>query len=165
MMDRNAASRLPVPAQGIEDRPPGPSMVRRHHPPYIPMSSGFLYLVAIMDSGFCVEALEAALRTGTPRIFNTDQGAQFTSVAFTGRVEAAGARYSMDGRGPWLDNVFIERLWRSMKYEAVCVHELRNGFAAERTIADWMTLYNPHRTHSALGARTPAEAYHAERAA
>ena len=156
-------------------------MVRRHHPPYIPVSPGFLYLVAIMawasrhvlawrlsntmDSGFCVEALEAALRMGTPGIFNTDQGAQFTGAAFTGRVEVARARCSMDGRGRWQDNVFIERLWRSMKYEAVYVHELSDGIAGERVIADWMTFYNWRRPHSALGARTPAEAYHAERAA
>lgn len=140
-----------IPAHGIEDRPLGPSMVRRHHPPYIPVSSGFLYLIAIMDwasrhllawrpsnttdSGFCVEALDAALRTGTPGIFDTDQGAQFPSVAFTGRVEAAGARCSMDGRGPWLENVFIVRLWRAMKYEGVYAHEMSTGFAAEWVIA------------------------------
>lgn len=155
-------------------------MVRRHHLPYIPVSSGFLYLVAIMawasrhvlawwllntmDSGFCVEALEAALRTGTPGIFNTDQGAQFTGPAFTGRAEAGCARCSMDGRGRWLDKVFIERLWRSMKYKAVYVHKLSDGFAGERVIADWMNFYNRRRPHSALGARTPTEAYHAERA-
>ena len=106
----------------------------------IPVSSGFLYLVAIMDwasrhvlawrlsntmdSSFCVDALEAALQMGTPAIFNTDQGAQFTSTAFTERVIAAGAQCSMDGRGRCLDNVFIERLWRSLKYEAVYLHEL-----------------------------------------
>ena len=117
---------------------------------YIPVTAGFLYLVAIMDwasrhvlswrlsntmdTGFCVEALEAALRTGTPDIFNTDQGSQFTSAAFTERVLAAGAQCSMDGRGRCLDNVFIERLWRSLKYEAVYLHELADGFAAERVI-------------------------------
>ena len=118
---------------------------------YIPVTTGFLYLVAIMDwasrhvlswrlsntmdSSFCVEALEAALQTGTPGIFNTDQGSQFTSAAFTDRVQAAGARCSMDGRGRCLDNVFIERLWRSLKYEAVYLHELADGFAAEQVIS------------------------------
>ena len=148
---------------------------------YIPVSAGFLYLVAIMDwasrhvlawrlsntmdTGFCIEALEAALRTGTPEIFNTDQGAQFTSATFTERVLAAGAQYSMDGRGRCLDNVFIERLWRSLKYEAVYLHELTDGFAAERVIEAWMTFYSDVRPHSALGGRTPAEAYGEERAA
>ena len=148
---------------------------------YIPVTAGFLYLVAVMDwasrhvlawrlsntmdTGFCIEALEAALRTGTPEIFNTDQGAQFTSAAFTGRVLAAGARCSMDGRGRCLDNVFIERLWRSLKYEAVYLHELADGFEAERVIGTWMTFYSDVRPHSALGGRTPAEAYGEERAA
>ena len=148
---------------------------------YIPVSSGFLYLVAIMDwasrhvlawrlsntmdSSFCVEALEAALQLGTPDIFNTDQRSQFTSTVFTERVQAAGARCSMDGRGRCLDNVFIERLWRSLKYEAVYLHELADGFAAERVIAAWMTFYGYERPHSALGGRTPAEVYGEERAA
>ena len=118
-----------------------------------------------MESGFCVEALQAALVTGTPGIFNTDQGAQFTSTAFTDRVCAAGASCSMDGRGRCLDNVFIERLWRSLKCEAVYLQELVDGFAAERVIAAWMTFYNHERPHSALGGRTPAEAYGEERAA
>ena len=118
-----------------------------------------------MDSSFCVEALEAALQTGTPGIFNTDQGSQFTSAAFTDRVQAAGARCSMDGRGRCLDNVFIERLWRSLKYEAVYLHELADGFVAEQVISEWMTFYSDVRPHSALGGRTPAEAYREERAA
>ena len=148
---------------------------------YIPVTAGFLYLVAVMDwasrhvlawrlsntmdTGFCIEALEAALRTGTPEIFNTDQGAQFTSTTFTERVLAAGARCSMDGRGRCLDNVFIERLWRSLKYEAVYLHELADGFEAERVIGTWMTFYSDVRPHSALGGRTPAEAYGEEQAA
>ena len=148
---------------------------------YIPVSAGFLYLVAVMDwasrhvlawrlsntmdTGFCIEALEAALRRGTPEIFNTDQGAQFTSAAFTERVLAAGAQCSMDGRGRCLDNVFIERLWRSLKYEAVYLHELTDGFEAERVIGAWMTFYTDVRPHSALGGRTPAEAYGEECAA
>ena len=145
------------------------------------MTTGFLYLVAIMDwasrqvlswrlsntmdSSFCVEALEAALQTRTSGIFNTDQGSQFTSAAFTDRVQAAGARCSMDGRGRCLDNVFIERLWRSLKYEAVYLHEVADGFVAEQVISEWMTFYSDVRPHSALGGRTPAEAYREERAA
>ena len=148
---------------------------------YIPMAAGFLYLVAVMDwasrhvlswrlsntldGGFCLEALEAALGSGRPEIFNTDQGAQFTSAAFTGRVLAAGARCSMDGRGRCLDNVFIERLWRSLKYEAVYLQELTDGFAAERVIGAWMEFYGHERPHSALGGRTPGEVYGAARAA
>ena len=142
----------------------------------IPVRSGFLYLVAAMDwatrfvlawrlsntmdAAFCVEALEAALSGGAvPDVFNTDQGAQFTSLAFTGRVLASGARCSMDGRGRCLDNVFIERLWRSLKYEAVYLRDIADGFDAERVVADWMRFYNHVRPHSSLGGRTPAEAY------
>ena len=143
---------------------------------YIPVRSGFLYLVAAMDwatrfvlawrlsntmdAAFCVEALEAALSGGAaPDVFNTDQGAQFTSLAFTGLVLASGARCSMDGRGRCLDNVFIERLWRSLKYEAVYLRDIADGFDAERVVADWMRFYNHVRPHSSLGGRTPAEAY------
>ena len=148
---------------------------------YLPVSQGYLYLVAVMDwasrhvlswrlsnpmdSQLCIEALGAALGYGTPPIFHTDQGAQFTSVAFTERVLACGARCSMDGRGRCLDNVFIERLWRSLKYEAVYLHELCDGFEAERVIASWMRFYPQERPHSALGGRTPSEAYRWERAA
>ena len=143
---------------------------------YIPVQGGFLYLVAIMDwasrrvlawrlsntldTEFCLEALAEALeRYGTPDIFNTDQGSQFTSILFTGLLEAAGIRCSMDGRGRCLDNVFIERLWRSLKYEAVYLHELADGFVAQRVIEEWIEFYNDVRPHSALGGRTPAEAY------
>ena len=118
-----------------------------------------------MESGFRVEALPAAPLTGMPGIFNTDQGAQFTSTAFTDRIRAAGASCSMDGRGRCLDNVFIKPLWRSLKYEAVNLHELVDGFAAERMIAAWMTFYNHERPHSDLRGRTPAAAYGEERAA
>ena len=145
---------------------------------YIPMRRGFLYLVAVMDwatrfvlswrlsntmdAAFCVEALEAALSGGAaPGVFNTDQGAQFTSLAFTERVLASGAQCSMDGRGRCMDNVFIERLWRSLKYEAVYLHDLPDGFEAERVIRCWMEFYNESRPHSSLGGRTPAEAYSA----
>ncbi len=146
---------------------------------YIPVRRGFMYLVAIMDwatrhvlawrvsntldAGFCVEALDAALAGyGKPEIFNTDQGSQFTGDAFTGRLRADEIEISMDGRGRWLDNVFIERLWRSLKYEAVYLHELADGFEAERVIDEWMTFYNAERPHSALAGRTPAEAYRGE---
>ncbi len=143
---------------------------------YIPVRRGFLYLVAIMDwasrcvlawrlsntldAGFCVEALDEALaRHGTPQIFNTDQGSQFTGFAFTARLREAGIRISMDGRGRCMDNIFIERLWRSLKYEAVYLHEIADGFAARRVIGQWIGFYNTERPHSALGGRTPAEAY------
>ena len=147
---------------------------------YIPVRRGFLYLVVIMDwatrhvlawrlsntmdAGFCVEALrEAMARYGKPEIFNTDQGSQFTSLDFSGVLKDAGIAISMDGRGRCLDNIFIERLWRSLKYEAVYLHELSDGFAAQRVIGEWIGFYNTGRPHSALGGRTPAEAYCAKR--
>jgi len=147
---------------------------------YIPVSRGFLYLVAIMDwatrhvlawrlsntldAGFCVEALtEALARYGKPGIFNTDQGSQFTSIDFTGVLKDAEVAISMDGRGRCMDNIFIERLWRSLKYEAVYLHDLTDGFAAERVIGEWMEFYNIERPHSALAGSTPAEAYGAGR--
>jgi putative transposase len=145
---------------------------------YIPVRRGFLYLIAIMDwatrhvlawrlsntmdAGFCVGALhEAMARYGKPEIFNTDQGSQFTSLDFTGVLKDAEITISMDGRGRCLDNVFVERLWRSLKYEAVYLHEMTDGFAAERVIGEWIGFYNTARPHSALGGRTPAEAYRA----
>ena len=116
------------------------------------------------DARFCVEALEEALsRYGKPEIFNTDQGSQFTSTDFTNVLKDAGVAISMDGRGRCMDNIFIERLWRSLKYEAVYLHELTDGFRAEQVIRDWMGFYNGDRPHSALGGRTPAEAYGAGR--
>ena len=143
---------------------------------YIPVRRGFLYLVAIMDwatrrvlawrlsntldARFCVEALNEALaRYGKPEIFNTDQGSQFTSLDFTGALSEAEITISMDGRGRCMDNIFIERLWRSLKYEAVYLHELTDGFAAERVIGGWVDFYNNERPHSALAGRTPAEAH------
>ena len=143
---------------------------------YIPVQRGFLYLVAIMDwatrhvlawrlsntmdAGFCVEALQEALaRYGRPKIFNTDQGSQFTSFVFIGVLKDAGVAISMDGRGRCMDNIFIERLWRSLKYEAVYLHELSDGFVARRVIGDWIDFYNTERPHSSLGGQTPAEAY------
>jgi putative transposase len=143
---------------------------------YIPVQHGFLYLVAIMDwatrhvlawrlsntmdARFCVEALaEALARYGRPEIFNTDQGSQFTSFDFTGVLKGAEITISMDGRGRCMDNIFIERLWRSLKYEAVYLHELTDGFKAERIIGAWIDFYNTERPHSSFAGRTPAEAY------
>ena len=143
---------------------------------YIPVQRGFLYLVAIMDWAtrhvlawrlsntmdvrFCLEALNEALaRYGKPEIFNTDQGSQFTSFEFTGVLKAAEVTISMDGRGRCMDNIFIERLWRSLKYEAVYLHELTDGFKAERIIGEWIDFYNTERPHSVHAGQTPAEAY------
>ena len=150
---------------------------------YIPMRRGFLYLMAIMDwstravlswrlsntmdPSFCVDALKEALeRYGTPEIFNTDQGSQFTSYDFTGVLKDAGVRISMDGKGRWIDNVFIERLWRSLKYECVYLHEFESGFEALQRIGDWLKRYNDERPHSALeDDRTPMEDYVLRKAA
>ena len=143
---------------------------------YIPMRRGLLYLVAVMDwatrkvlawrlsntmdADFCIEALEEALsRHGRPGIFNTDQGSQFTSPRFTEILQDAGIRISMDGRGRWMDNVFIERLWRSVKYECVYLHAFETGSEARVGIGRWMSYYNAERPHSALGGRTPDEAH------
>ena len=149
---------------------------------YIPMQRGFLYLVAIMDwasrkvlswrlsntmdADFCVEALEEALGIyGAPEIFNTDQGSQFTSLQFTQVLKEAGVRISMDGKGRWMDNIFIERLWRSLKYECVYLRDFQVGSEARGEIGTWMRYYDEDRPHSALGDRTPAEAYHGRLAA
>ena len=143
---------------------------------YIPMRRGFLYLVAVMDwhtravlswrlsntmdSTFCVEALTEALsRYGTPEIFNTDQGSQFTSAEFTDVLSGAGVRISMDGRGRWMDNVFIERLWRSLKYESVYLREFETGLDAQCEIEKWLRFYNMERPHSFFGDKTPMEVY------
>ncbi len=113
-----------------------------------------------MDASFCVEALNDALaRYATPETFNTDQGSQFTSLDFTGVLRDAGVAISMDGRGRCMDNIFIERLWRSLKYEAIYLHELTDGFVAERVINEWIGFYNTERPHSSLDGQTPAEAY------
>jgi putative transposase len=139
---------------------------------YIPMAAGFLYLVAIidwasravlswrlsntLDSRFCVEALEEALaRHGQPRIFNTDQGAQFTSAAFTGKLEGAGVAISMDGRGRFMDNIFIERLWRSIKYEEVHLKAYADGREARAGIGAWIEFYNFRRPHQAMNNQMP----------
>jgi len=139
---------------------------------YIPIGRGFLYLVAIIDwfsravlawrlsnttdVAFCVDALDEALaRFGRPDIFNTDQGSQFTSAAFTGRLAGAGIQISMDGRGRWMDNVFIERLWRSLKYEDVYLKGYGDGREARAGIAGWIGFYNGRRPHQALAGQTP----------
>ena len=143
---------------------------------YIPMHRGFMYLVAVMDwhtravlswrlsntidSSFCVEALEEALsHYGKPEIFNTDQGSQFTSEEFTDTLSAAGVRISMDGKGRWMDNVFIERLWRSLKYECVYLREFETGRDAHREIENWLRFYNMERPHSFFDDKTPMEVY------
>ena len=142
---------------------------------YIPMRRGFLYLVAIMDwhsrrvlswrlsntmdAAVCTEALEEVLaRHGRPEIFNTDQGSQFTGLAFTRMLTDAGIQISMDGRGRWMDNVFIERLWRSLKYECVYPHAFETGLALHAGLLRWIGHYNT-RPHSSLAGRTPDEAY------
>ena len=113
-----------------------------------------------LDARFCTDALTEALeRYGRPEIFNTDQGSQFTSLEFTAVLKGSGVAISMDGRGRCMDNIFIERLWRSLKYEAVYLHELPDGFAAQRTIANWLHFYDAQRPHSALAGSTPAETY------
>jgi putative transposase len=145
---------------------------------YIPMQKGFMYLVAVMDwwsryvlgwrlsntleAAFCVDAWEAALRAGrqAPLVSNTDQGSQFTSPMFIDAVESAGVEVSMDGRGRWIDNRFIERLWRSAKYEDIYLQDYGDGLAAGRGLGRWFDGYNQERPHQALGYATPAEVYH-----
>jgi putative transposase len=143
---------------------------------YIPMQRGFHYLIAIMDwatrkvlswrlsntmdGEFCIEALEEALlKFGRPEIFNTDQGSQFTSPRFTGVLATAGVRISMDGRGRWMDNVFIERLWRSLKYECVYLHAFETGSELRAGLTWWISYYNAKRPHSMLAGGTPDDAY------
>jgi putative transposase len=142
---------------------------------YIRLRRGFVYLVAIMDwfsryilswsvsvtmdVHFCVEALERALRTGRPEIFNTDQGSQFTSREFTGRLQQEEVRISMDGKGRAFDNIFIERLWRSVKYEEVYLKDYQDVPACIEGLSSWFRLYNGSRPHQALGYRTPRQVY------
>ena len=142
---------------------------------YIPLEGGFMYLAAVidwhsrfvlswrlsntLDGRFCLEALDAALEGGRPEIFNTDQGVQFTARAFTGRLEAAGIAVSMDGRGRALDNVFIERLWRSLKYEDIYLKAYKSVRDLEIGLSGWFAFYNHERLHQSLAYRTPAEVY------
>ncbi len=142
----------------------------------IRLQAGFVYLVAVMDwfsryvlswalsitldLSFCVEALDRALRQGRPAIFNTDQGGQFTSQMFTARLKEEGIRISMDSRGRALDNVFVERLWRSVKYEEVYLREYQSVSDARQGLEHYFAFYNEERLHQALGYRPPAAAYH-----
>ncbi len=143
---------------------------------YIPMAHGFVYLAAVLDwasrrvlswrvsitldSAFCLAAVEEALaRYGRPVIFNTDQGAQFTSADFTGLLQDHGIQISMDGKGCWRDNIFVERLWRSLEYEEVYLHAYDSVSAATAGIGRYFTLYNNRRPHSSLTDRTPDDAY------
>jgi putative transposase len=166
-------------SEGGPERPTGGNArtaLRSDPYTYIPMRRGFLYLVAIMDwasrrvlawrlsnsldASFCVEALEEALqRFGPPQIFNTDQGSQFTSKDFTVVLKDAGVKISMDGKGRWMDNIFIERLWRTLKYECIYLHAFETGSETRRGITRWVDKYNNHRPHSSLGGLTPDEAY------
>lgn len=143
---------------------------------YIPMAKGFMYLVAIMDwysrrvlswrvsntldTDFCIEALDEAIqRYGAPEIFNTDQGSQFTSAAFTGVLKDKGIEISMDGKGRWVDNVFVERLWRSVKYEDVYLRAYETPTDLRAGLAKYFEFYNTRRRHSALDRRTPDAVY------
>jgi putative transposase len=148
---------------------------------YVPLRRGFLYLVAVMDwfsrhvlawrlsntleAAFCVEAAEAALAQARPEIFNTDQGTQFTSAAFTALLVRHQVAISMDGRGRMTDNIFIERLWRSLKYEEVYLKDYATGADVCDGLTEWFDLYTHRRPHQALGYQTPFEVYHGVRAA
>lgn len=142
---------------------------------YVGLRQGFLYLVAIMDwfsryvlswqlsnsldTSFCLAALEEALEKGRPEIFNSDQGSQFTSREFTGRLETAEIRISMDGRGGVFDNIFIERLWRSVKYEEIFLNDYQGVADAEQGLANYFEFYNLERLHQSLGYQTPVSIY------
>ena len=145
---------------------------------YLPMAKGFVYLVAILDlysrkvlawrtcntltSDFCVDALQEALRRfGRPEIFNTDQGSQFTAAAFTDVLKANAVRISMDGKGRWVDNVFIERLWRSVKYEDIYLHAYETPRQVDAALSRYFSFYNGRRAHQALDQRTPDAVYFA----
>lgn len=142
---------------------------------YIRLLHGFVYLVAVLDwysryvlawavsttmeSDFCVGALDWALEHEKPEIFNTDQGPQFTAAVFTRRLVEHGIRISMDGKGSWIDNVFVERLWRSVKYEEVYLHDYRSPIDAVRGLSRYFPFYNEDRPHQSLGYKTPREVY------
>ena len=145
---------------------------------YMPMARGFLYLVAVMDwhsryvlawrlsntleAGFCAEALKEALANGQPEVFNTDQRSQFTSLEFTQVLQDSGVRISMDGKGRYQDNIFVERLWRTVKYEEVYLRAYASVLEAQRGLEDYFRFYNGLRPHQALGYRTPAEVFYGE---
>src|SRR2546422_11408588 len=165
---------MAIPASPSDHQPAEPSLVRRcdlyPDAAWLPLPRGDLdwfsrkvlawRLSNTMDADFCVTALEEAIaRFGKPEIFNTDQGSQFTSFAFTNTLRDADIRISMDGRGRWMDNVFIERLWRSLKYECVFLNAFETGSEARTGIGCWIGFYNTDRPHSAFGGRTPDEVY------
>ena len=145
---------------------------------YIPLAGGWMYLVAVLDwysrfvlswelsntmeATFCVDTLGRALKVSTPEVFNTDQGAQFTSPRFTSVLEQAGIKISMDGKGRCLDNVWIERLWRSVKYEEVYLNDYTNALIAWRRLAEYFSYYNWRRPHQSLDYQTPAQVYYGE---
>ena len=157
----------------------GPDQVWCSDITYVPMARGFMYLVAVMDrwsryvlawrlsntmeAAFCVDAWEAALRAGrqAPLISNTDQGSQFSAPMFVDAVESSGTQVSMDGRKRWIDNRFIERLWRSVKYEDIYLQDYGDGLSAGRGLGRWFDSYNQERPHQALQNATPSEVYHA----
>jgi putative transposase len=176
--------RTSIPAPGATIRPyllanliiERPNQVWASDITYLPMAHGFLYLVAILDvasrrvlafrlsntltADFCVEALEEALsKFGAPEIFNTNQGSQFTCEEWIKVLDDAGVAISMDGKGRWIDNVFIERLWRSVKYEEVYLHGYTNGTEARAALTRYFSFYNARRSHQALEYRTPDEVY------
>jgi putative transposase len=142
---------------------------------YVPMREGWMYLTVVMDwysryvlswrlsntldGQFCLEALEEALTNGRPEIFNTDQGVQYTAEAFTGRLETAGVRVSMDGRRRWMDNVFVERLWRTVKYEHLYMQDYATPRALHAGLAEYFPFYNGERIHASLDYRTPLAVY------
>lgn len=144
---------------------------------YVPMPFGFVYLVAIMDwfsryvvawalsnsldGSFCCSALQQALTRATPHIFNTDQGSQFTALSFTTQLERAGVQISMDGRGRVFDNIFVERLWRTVKYEHLYLYDYESVPAVAQGLARYFEFYNTRRPHQSLDYRTPAEIHHA----
>jgi putative transposase len=147
---------------------------------YVPLTSGFMYLAAIidwysryvlawrlsntLDGSFCLDMLEEALRTGQPEVFNTDQGVQFTAQAWTGRLESAGVAVSMDGKGRCLDNVFVERLWRSVKYEDIYLWRYETVSQLQQGLGRYFPYYNEERLHQSLDYRTPAVVYQERRA-
>jgi putative transposase len=172
---RNAEHRVfPYLLRGIEIV--RPNQVWSSDITYVPMPRGFMYLTAVIDwfsryvlawalsnsleGTFCVETLDDALGRGTPEIFNTDQGSQYTAAAFTGRLQQAGIAISMDGRGRALDNVFIERLWRSVKYECLYLHGFDTVGELQRALVGYFAFYNQERFHQSLANRSPAEVYH-----
>jgi putative transposase len=178
---------LPVPGQRIYPYRLGglkidrPNQVWGSDITYIRLRQGFIYLVAILDwfsryvvawevsvsleSAFCLAALDWALQTGCPEIFNSDQGAQFTSEVFTQRLEECGITISMDGRGRAMDNIFVERLWRSVKYEEVYLKDYEQVPEAVRNLRNYFLFYNHERPHQALGYQTPAAIYFGKRKA